>query len=177
MFQRPSNFGSQLVVPIVARPPIERADPLRDKFDAVTSGALAKREERDGRVTAGLEHAQARLYFLNMFREAEEAGEDGHGFVKHVDEAFKKYKNGRQGETDNPHARAAMKGGFDALHQELRGKALRTEAKARLRARIVTVGKSIDDLVAAATSLPIDGRKKLAPVDRFFGVSASDESS
>ncbi|MCE9523120.1 MAG: hypothetical protein K8S25_11905 [Alphaproteobacteria bacterium] len=156
MFQRPASFGSQLVVPVVARPLIERADPVRDKLDAVTSEALAKREERDGHATAGLERAQARLHFLNMFREAQESGGDSHGFVKRVDDEFKKYKNERRGQIDNPHARESLKGGFDALHQELRGKALRTEAKARLRERIVVVGKSIDDLVAAATSLPMN---------------------
>ncbi len=86
--------------------------------------------------------APTHAYFAKRIADAEGAGEAGEGFAKRIASELRAYKAVLPGE------------GFDALRLSIGDRALRAEANARARDRILRVGQTIDMFVAAAKAAP-----------------------
>jgi hypothetical protein len=154
MLLRGSQDQTGFTVPVVKRRSIEKADPSRDKLERITGEAVAKREATDARVSATFETARSRAQLLEMLSEAEQNGDVGEGFAVRFARDLKKAKDERLSRAANPEALGLLKDGAEDLDRDLHHRALRAEAGARTRERIVRIGRMIDDLVAAAQAAP-----------------------
>jgi hypothetical protein len=125
-------------VPVVSRARIV-PDDAAAKVDAKLSDALARRDERDRRMAVSVERARADARFAKAMGAAEP------GFVAQIDADLSAYKR-------EPGALAG--GDFEALRASVRGRAMRAEAAARSRERILRLGRVFDALVAAARATP-----------------------
>lgn len=154
MLLRGSQTHAGFTVPVVKRRLVEKADPLRERLDRITSSALEKRNDMDARLSVARESGRSRLSLIEKLNEAGERGETGKGFAKRFEAELKKAKAERLAEAANPRALETLKAQSDDLDREFQLRALKTEANTRARERIETIGKAFDDLVAAASANP-----------------------
>jgi hypothetical protein len=154
MLARGNRTHAGFIVPVVGRTRAVAVDPAREKLSRIAGDALAKRDEADARVSATLESARSRLSLLAKLRDAHEQGETGAGFTRRFEGELKKAKAERLARAANPQALELLKARSDALDGEFQARALRTEAGTRARDRVVSIGKTIDDLVAATEANP-----------------------
>lgn len=154
MLLRGSQTHAGFTVPVVKRRLVEKADPLREKLDRITTAALEKRNDMDARLSVVRESGRSRLSLIEKLAEAAERGETGKGFAKRFEAELKKAKAGRLAEAANPQALETLKAQSDDLDREFQLRALKTEANTRARERIETIGKAFDDLVTAASANP-----------------------
>lgn len=104
--------------------------------------AVRRRDERDAALSLAHERARARGELLAMFADEERPAQ---GFIARADEAFKRYKS----------APGALRGDeLKTLERDVRGHALRLEAMARARDRVLQAGKTLDTLIDATRKAP-----------------------
>jgi hypothetical protein len=95
-----------------------------------------------------------RAHLLDMLSEAEEKDEVGVGFAQRFGQKMELSRNRRPAHATDAQALALLKAGSGAVDRDLFERALRVEAGARTRERVARIGKTIDDLVAAAQATP-----------------------
>ncbi|NOT42576.1 MAG: hypothetical protein HOP13_19035, partial [Alphaproteobacteria bacterium] len=140
MLLRDTN-ASDFRVPTAPRPQIA-IDSANAKADRIAADALNRRDERDARLAAAHERARARLHFVKTFADE---GQQSKGLVARMDEALKTYKS----------SAGALDGeAFAALAREVRAEALRIEAMAHARDRVLQTGKTLDRLIEATGAAP-----------------------
>lgn len=133
----PSDFR----VPSVPRRAVA-ADDAKAKAERVGEEALRRRDERDANLAAAHERARARSSLFKMFAEE---GRPAAGFVRRADEALKRYKSSPE----------ALRGDdLKTLERDVRGHAMRLEASARARERVLQAGRTLDTLIAATRAAP-----------------------
>ncbi len=133
----PSDFR----VPTTPRRAIA-ADDAKAKADRAGEEALRRRDERDTGLALSHERARARAELLQLFADEERPA---NGFVARADDALKRYKSSPD----------ALRGeDLKALERDVRGHAIRLEAMARARDRVVQVGKTLDTLIEATHTAP-----------------------
>ncbi|MFM9863665.1 MAG: hypothetical protein ACKVRO_08660 [Micropepsaceae bacterium] len=140
MLLRDTNT-SDFRVPLGPRRPIA-ADDANAKADRQARSALRRRDERDTRLASAHERARARTQLLKMFAQD---GQKSVGLVARADEALKAYRASPDALTGDD---------FDALSRDVRGQAMRLEAPARARERVVQLGKTLDTLIEATRAAP-----------------------
>lgn len=132
---------SDFRVPTTQHRPIA-ADDAKAKAERAGEEALRRRDARDANLALAHERARARAELFKMFADEERPA---NGFVARADEALKTYKS----------ASGALRGeDLKLLERDVRGHALRLEAMARARDRVLQAGKTLDTLIAATRAAP-----------------------
>ena len=131
---------SDFRVPRTARHQIA-PDTESSKRDQANEEALRRRDQLRAGLATAHERARARAAFATLF--AEDGGAEG--AVARSAAALKKYKAEPGALTGNE---------FGALEQDVRTEALRIEALAKARDRVLQVGRNLDTLIEATRATP-----------------------
>lgn len=117
-------------------------DDAKAKAARAGDEALQRRDERDAGLALAHERARARAELFKLFADEERPAK---GFVAQADDALRRYK---------ANAGALRGDDLKTLERDVRGQALRLEATARARERVLQAGRTIDTLIAATRTAP-----------------------